>query len=497
MDPVENSVEDLAMIRQGLGVTDAFSSWPPAVFDRLIQLARLGRYVRGDLVHSEASGEPELLVVVSGSLMVGRMSEDGAGSPVHIIGPGVVEGMTRALNLNDEARYKYHAHNSAVIVHVPARALMGMLDATPALWMSIARKLLGQDAEIFTTLADHLTGELRRRLAATIARLAEVYGVDKTTLSLRLRLSQDDLAALVQASRGAVNREMRTFEDLGLLRAEYGAVTIYDMEALHRFGGQRSRSASFGQRGPTTKTSGISAADAALVRQGLMNTASFADWPPAAIDALILVSHLYRYESGAFVRSDIDGVAEVLIVLSGHLIVSRVYPNLSRAPVFILKPGDVTGIHPALRPAAPWQFSCEAHGDTVIARLSGQAMLDRLDADPPLWGTLARPIFKYQREFFGTLLDHQSGSIQRRLVATIIRLAQVFGIDDTRTVRVRLSQDDLALMLQAGRQSINREMRTLERMGLIRIEYGAVAVLQLSALKGLMGNSEDVGSPSN
>jgi DeoR/GlpR family transcriptional regulator of sugar metabolism len=46
-------------------------------------------------------------------------------------------------------------------------------------------------------------------------------------------------------------------------------------------------------------------------------------------------------------------------------------------------------------------------------------------------------------------------------------------------------------MLQVSRQSINREMRVLEKQGLVGGEYGAVSVHQLAALRQLGGQVQE------
>jgi CRP/FNR family cyclic AMP-dependent transcriptional regulator len=237
MNVPTSSPADLALIRQALGLTEAFSSWPAALLDRLLPASRLGRHSRGALVHSEAQAEPEILTVVSGHLMVSRVKVDGSRASISVLGPGLVIGIPRGMNPDDEALYDYRANDDAVIVHVPARIVFQTLDSEAFLWKAMAHMLLKQHRQMLTTVVDQLAGNLSRRLAATIARLAQVYGVDSSQKSLRLRLSQEDLAAMLQASRGALNRELGVFEAQGLIRAEYGTLIVLDLPALRKLAG--------------------------------------------------------------------------------------------------------------------------------------------------------------------------------------------------------------------------------------------------------------------
>jgi CRP-like cAMP-binding protein len=53
----------------------------------------------------------------------------------------------------------------------------------------------------------------------------------------RLAISQEEIGFLSGVSRQRVNQAMRSLEAAGLLRIEYGGVTVLDVEGLRRYGG--------------------------------------------------------------------------------------------------------------------------------------------------------------------------------------------------------------------------------------------------------------------
>ncbi|SFP77979.1 cAMP-binding domain of CRP or a regulatory subunit of cAMP-dependent protein kinases [Variovorax sp. 770b2] len=221
-----------------------------------------------------------------------------------------------------------------------------------------------------------------------------------------------------------------------------------------------------------------------------MAAESFAGWSPSAIEGLLPTARLGRYERGEMVKREDDGAPEVLLVLSGHMLASRLYPDDSRVPVFIFNPGNVASIQARLDNEKHAIYAYEAHDSTSVLHLSAQLVVERLDATPFLWKAMAKVVVKQHRSIASTLLNFQSGNTRQRLAATISRLARIYGVDDdTRNLRLRLSQDDLAAMLQVTRRSINGEMRALEAQGLVRSEYNAVTVLDLQALRSLHGDA--------
>lgn len=52
---------------------------------------------------------------------------------------------------------------------------------------------------------------------------------------------------------------------------------------------------------------------------------------------------------------------------------------------------------------------------------------------------------------------------------------------------VRLNQDEIGLLSAVSRQRANRALHALERQGLLRVEHGGVAVLDLAGLRGYLG----------
>jgi CRP-like cAMP-binding protein len=91
--------------------------------------------------------------------------------------------------------------------------------------------LLGQHAEIRDSLLSHAIGAFRQRLAATIDRLATVYGTDIEG-NLRLRVRQEDIAVILQVTRQSVNKELGAMAAAGVIGTEYNTITILDLEAL-------------------------------------------------------------------------------------------------------------------------------------------------------------------------------------------------------------------------------------------------------------------------
>lgn len=207
-------------------------------------MAELKRCERGELIASPAGGAPVVLAVVSGYMLARRVGAGGSRAWFDVIGPGQVVEMTRALGVQDSSGFDYVAHSETVVLHIPAAALLAIIDAEPALWKLALRMALREQREAFDGLVDRFVGGLRQRLTATIDRLATLHGVSEgARQSLRLRLTQDDLAAMLQVSRQSINRELQSLHRSGVVSPDYNSLTILDRGALRQAAG-RSATAS-------------------------------------------------------------------------------------------------------------------------------------------------------------------------------------------------------------------------------------------------------------
>ena len=82
-------------------------------------------------------------------------------------------------------------------------------------------------------LSDYVTGasldDLTRRVASKLVEVAR-EGPDGGPV---VRLSQTDMAMLLGVSRQAINRQLKQFEDAGLVRIKYGGVALRNLAGLH------------------------------------------------------------------------------------------------------------------------------------------------------------------------------------------------------------------------------------------------------------------------
>jgi CRP-like cAMP-binding protein len=212
-----------------------FGRWPEHCINALASHGRLERYEGGAQVLAHEPQRREIFIVVAGCIEVSHSSDDGKKFVLGLVGPGEPIALVRLLP-QAPMHYGYYAHGSTELVHLPSDALRAVLDSEPILWRDIALLTLGRFAWNTWLLRDQMLASQARRVAAALLSLARLQGVQSEDGS-SLRLSQDELGALLGVTRQSVHKELRALEAAGLVRVDYNRISLLDTTALQQLAG--------------------------------------------------------------------------------------------------------------------------------------------------------------------------------------------------------------------------------------------------------------------
>ncbi|MGH8752094.1 MAG: Crp/Fnr family transcriptional regulator [Burkholderiales bacterium] len=180
-------------------------------------------------------GEPvdHWIGVIEGLVKMSSVSP--AGKPVTFIGIADGGWFGEGSLLKTEARkYDVVALRDSRIAYMPRATFTWLLDTS----LDFNRFLLMQLNErlaLFISLVefDRML-EPDARIARCLASMFNPYL--NPGMGTRLNISQEEIGLLAGASRQRANQALQILEKAGLIRVEYGGVTILDVEGLRRFG---------------------------------------------------------------------------------------------------------------------------------------------------------------------------------------------------------------------------------------------------------------------
>ena len=108
------------------------------------------------------------------------------------------------------------ARAAQALFHLPAEQLVRVMERSREQWTSLCCRLLS-----------FMTMNVRQRLTHAIAEIAESFGVaDARGRMITLRLSHEDLAALVGASRPMVSKHLKELASDGMLTKQQGRYVV-------------------------------------------------------------------------------------------------------------------------------------------------------------------------------------------------------------------------------------------------------------------------------
>jgi CRP/FNR family transcriptional regulator, cyclic AMP receptor protein len=173
-----------------------------------------------------------------------------------------------------------------------------------------------------------------------------------------------------------------------------------------------------------------------------------------------------------------------------HLIVSgqvRIYTHSESGQelsVRIFADGDFFG-ELALLDGRPRSATAEAMRPTKTLTLHRAAFLQAIATYPGIAITVLEELSQRLRAT-NSSIEHLAGhSAAQRIVRTLIDLADQHGVveSDATRINLHLTQNDLASLVGATRETVNRVLSGLREQGLVRIERAQLSVINRPALE--------------
>jgi CRP-like cAMP-binding protein len=219
-----------------LSEVDLFADLSPAEIEEMDRMAPSTLFRRGELLYSQAQPIRALFVLKTGRVRVFRIAEDGRAFTLAILEPGSVFG---EMVLVGQRMYDSYAEaiDDALICRLGVADVERFLLADPRIAVRVARILGERVAELEDRLTDLALRPLQARVAATLLNLTRSTSSSATGRfgrSLQVRLTHEQLAGVIGATREATSRVLGDFADRGLIRQGRGRIVVPDPGALRR-----------------------------------------------------------------------------------------------------------------------------------------------------------------------------------------------------------------------------------------------------------------------
>ncbi|MCP4904529.1 MAG: Crp/Fnr family transcriptional regulator [bacterium] len=218
--------------RELLGSVLIFSSLREKELDLLLQATTIKRLKPKDVLCRKGDPGNQLYGVLSGSLKVTTTGTDGKDVMFGLMGPGEVIGEIAILD-GEERSATVTALESTELLTLHRRELTPFLETNPRAAIGLAGVLAARVRQLSDRAEDRQTMPLPGRLAKRLLSLAEQFGerpiVDGP---VEIRMPQQDLADLVGTTRESVNKQLRAWEQEGIVELGRSRVVLKQPESL-------------------------------------------------------------------------------------------------------------------------------------------------------------------------------------------------------------------------------------------------------------------------
>lgn len=189
--------------------------------------------VRSTIFNQGDEGE-SLYIILSGRVKISTMSSAGKETVLCFMGPGDVLGEIAVLDGDTRtASAVVIEETQTLILH--QGAFLSFLEKHPKVALHIIKVLCGRLRKTDQFVEEMTTLQAGPRLAKALLRLADQYGRPAGTdgsVLINIKLSQANLGAHAGLMRENVNRQLKMWEEEGILRSESGMITLTQMHEL-------------------------------------------------------------------------------------------------------------------------------------------------------------------------------------------------------------------------------------------------------------------------
>jgi CRP/FNR family transcriptional regulator, cyclic AMP receptor protein len=190
-----------------------------------------------------------------------------------------------------------------------------------------------------------------------------------------------------------------------------------------------------------------------------------------------------RLSHGEVIVRQGDAVSSLFLVTAGAVRLSSVTASGREIVVGLLCRGDLFGESALL--GDPSLVRAQAVGPTTVLALPIPSLRATLERTPATAEELLRLIAARLHRTSAALEDAMAADLPTRVVVRLRELADDHGVAGPNGVRLRvpLTQDELARMVGASRESVNRTVGALAARGVVRSGGGRIVITDPDALR--------------
>ncbi|MCI5047367.1 MAG: Crp/Fnr family transcriptional regulator [Aquisalinus sp.] len=210
-----------------------FSAYSDQELEDLFSLARTVTFKSRKEIFGQGDQGDSMFILLSGRVKISTFSTTGKETVLSFLGPGDILG---EIALLDEGPRTAAAHvlEETRALQLHRKDFLPFIEKHPRIALQIISVLCQRLRRTDMFVEEVVTMQAAPRLARALIRLADSHGKEEEggNIRIHLKLSQGNLGAHAGLMRENVNRQLKIWEEGGILSNENGMIILHDIAML-------------------------------------------------------------------------------------------------------------------------------------------------------------------------------------------------------------------------------------------------------------------------
>ncbi len=200
---------------------------------RLAERTTMHQFNRGKVILYPDEQSEMVYVIKEGRVKVSKYSPEGREQILGLLEPGDLIGELSLVKEREPVHVE--AFEDTLICAFRQEDFIELIRTHPALMLRVIRVLAQRLRQVEEEIADLVFRDVPGRLASLLLRLAEECGQENSHgVRLTLRLTHQDIASMIGATRETVTNTLSRFRDEGLIATDQHHIVIRNTQGLRR-----------------------------------------------------------------------------------------------------------------------------------------------------------------------------------------------------------------------------------------------------------------------
>lgn len=203
--------------------------------DNILTLAIERKFPAGQVIFQKGDEGNSMMIVLSGEVKICAISADGREIVLNIIRPGEVFGEIALLDGKPRSADAVTLSDCQILL-IRRRDFLPYIEKHPDVAVQIISLLCQKLRNTSNALENIGLLSIPARLARLLLQMSETDNVgDRNVVKIRLTLSQRQIGNLIGATRESVNKQLRAWQNNGIILQEVDSISILRVSDFKMF----------------------------------------------------------------------------------------------------------------------------------------------------------------------------------------------------------------------------------------------------------------------